>query len=215
MVQSKQGLKNFDRYKVRGAYHWEWYATNKFAYRDLVHLTLSYFPNKGTIFDVGCGDGLISYQLFRRGLHVTGIDPDGLAIDLGYEEIARAYRQSYPWIALLLRLRGQDIRDYLTQKGLTLRKQSIYDVPVTERYDYALCHEVIEHVPDPEGLIRKVATVTRRFAIFTTPNGNYHTPSEDDYQLWNPESFLRLFGSRRATMVESSQARLVVHLEME
>lgn len=208
-------MPEFTKYRERGAYHWQWYAENTFGYREQVDFIVRQFPRSGSVLDVGCGDGLIAYKLFRRGLAVTGIDPERLSIDLGYDQIGRAYRRRSPWSEVLRRLQQRDVRTHLARRGLVLRPQSIYELGTHAQYEYALCHEVIEHVPEPERLIATVAAVTRRFALFTTPNGATLQPGKEDYQFWDPAGFLQLFGQRHATMVVQSEERLCVRLDIQ
>lgn len=198
----------FDKYEQRGAYHWDWYAKNQCQYRDLVTQTLTYFPKPGTLLDVGCGDGVISYLLFKRGFRVVGIDPNATAIDMGREEVARRYAWSRPWQALWWRLTGQNVYRALALKGLRLEVSSIYELEDTVRYDYGLCHDVIEHVPDPIGLIENMMKVVGQYAIITTPNGVHQSPKDHDYQFWTPEEFVRLCEGYRMEMVEVNEIRI-------
>ena len=77
-----------NKYKKMGAYHWTAYK-NSPSYKKHVDLILALFEHedRGTILDVGCGDGLISYKLARLGFTVVGIDIEQTAIDLAKKEI--------------------------------------------------------------------------------------------------------------------------------
>lgn len=83
------------------------------------------------VLDIGCGGGILSEALARRGAHVTGIDmgeaPLAVArlhllesgLDVHYEKAeAAAYAQRYP-----------------------------------ERFDVVTCLEMLEHVPDPAAIV--------------------------------------------------------------
>lgn len=203
--------KVFIRYQERGAYHWQWLRANKYSYRDYAHRTLGYFLEPGTIIDIGCGDGVMSYLLFQRGFDVTGVDPDPIAIQWGCREIVRRHALRHPW-DVLRSVFGGGMVPYLSRRGLRLCQESIHDVPDSARFDYALCQEVIEHVPEPQRLIAKVLAITRRFAIFTTPNGLYHEPAPEDYQFWEPDSFLALLGRARAELLEADEMRICARL---
>ena len=37
-VQQTPEDKPFDKYEKRGAYHWEWYRSNRYNYRDKVNM---------------------------------------------------------------------------------------------------------------------------------------------------------------------------------
>ncbi|MCI4662322.1 MAG: bifunctional 2-polyprenyl-6-hydroxyphenol methylase/3-demethylubiquinol 3-O-methyltransferase UbiG [Neomegalonema sp.] len=90
------------------------------------------------ILDVGCGAGLICEPLARLGAEVTGIDAAKASI-----EAARAHAQagglSITYRDLLL--------DDLLEEGA--------------RFDVVLCLEVIEHVPDPQMLVRSLVQALR------------------------------------------------------
>lgn len=86
------------------------------------------------VLDVGCGGGILSESMARRGADVTGID-------LGTENLKAA--------AL-----------HAEQSGLenTLRYQHIpvEDLAKTHagQFDVVTCMEMLEHVPDPSSIVR-------------------------------------------------------------
>lgn len=205
----------FDKYDKRGAYHWKWYATNTDQYYELVNRTLSYFPEPGSILDIGCGDGLISYQLFLRGFEVLGIDPVSKAIELGNRKIASSFLRRYPLRVVRGWLNNLHILETLEREGITLKVQSIYDLDESQRFDYALCHDVIEHVADPSGLVERMMRAIKKFAIVTTPNGAYNSPGPYDYHFWDPQAFVDLFSGYRVELIEENKKRIcarVAHL---
>jgi 2-polyprenyl-6-hydroxyphenyl methylase/3-demethylubiquinone-9 3-methyltransferase len=94
-------------------------------------------PLKGLrLLDIGSGGGLVSEPLARLGASVTGTDlaEDSVAA-------ARAHAQSG---GLNIDYRVQSIED-LARGG--------------ERFDAALCLEVLEHVPDPAAFLKTAAEV--------------------------------------------------------
>lgn len=211
---AQQSIKDFDRYRAKGAYHWQWYKTNKYSYADYAHKILGYLPNSGTVIDIGCGDGVMSYLLFKKGLKVTGIDPDETGITLGKQEISRQYFKERPYLAPIALFQGSMI-DYLKKQGIQLRKESIYDVPDTQKFDYAVCQEVIEHVPEPQGMLEKVSKIVTQFALFTTPNGLYQKPKEHDYNFWKPEEFVDFLGRERAELLHVDETRVFARLNIQ
>ena len=86
--------------------------------------------------DIGSGGGLVSEPLARLGAHVTGID-------LAEETVNAA-------------------RTHAQAGGLTIdyRVQSIEDLAASgEKFDVALCLEVVEHVPEPGDFLARAAAV--------------------------------------------------------
>jgi 2-polyprenyl-6-hydroxyphenyl methylase/3-demethylubiquinone-9 3-methyltransferase len=87
------------------------------------------------ILDVGCGGGILSEALTRAGAQVTGIDLAQAAI-----EVAREHAQD-----------GGLSIDY--------RVTNIEDIATTQEgsFDVVTCMEMLEHVPDPEGIVAACA----------------------------------------------------------
>lgn len=151
-----------------------------------------------TVVDVGCGGGLLSEAMARRGARVTGIDmsADSLAI-------ARLHLlESAP-----LHVDYQET----TAEDLALQSPHAFDI--------VTCMELLEHVPDPQQLVRSCAallapggsllfsTINRTPTAFATaivgaeyltrlvPRGTHHyeqliRPSELD--AWGRQAGLRL-----------------------
>jgi 2-polyprenyl-6-hydroxyphenyl methylase/3-demethylubiquinone-9 3-methyltransferase len=91
------------------------------------------------VLDVGCGGGILSEALARRGAAVTGIDP-------GYEAIRAARRHS--------REAGLDL-EYKQASAEAYAGES------RQEYDCVLCMELLEHVPRPGDLVRACAGMAR------------------------------------------------------
>lgn len=105
------------------------------------------------VLDVGCGGGLLSEGMAKRGARVTGIDmaPAPLAV-------ARLHRHKS----------GLPEIDYLE----TSAEQLV--MTAAGGFDIVTCMEVIEHVPDPVSLVRACAQLTRPGGrvFFSTLNRN-------------------------------------------
>lgn len=105
-----------------------------------------------SIIDVGCGGGLLCENLISEKNEVLGIDMSKEAI-----EIAKAHQS-------LKNLK-------INYKNISL-DQLINDSK--KKYDVLTCLELIEHVPDPEKLIRNCIEITEDQAdlFFSTLNRN-------------------------------------------
>ncbi|MFO7275693.1 MAG: bifunctional 2-polyprenyl-6-hydroxyphenol methylase/3-demethylubiquinol 3-O-methyltransferase UbiG [Pseudomonadota bacterium] len=91
------------------------------------------------VLDVGCGGGLLSEALARAGARVTGID-----LAPGMIEIARLHAAE----------QQLDI-DYRVCDADTLARES------EGSFDVVTCMEMLEHVPDPAGMVATLARLVR------------------------------------------------------
>lgn len=96
------------------------------------------------IIDLGCGEGVLAKELDRLSFQV-----DYLGVELNPEALDAA-RTLNPTRSF----RQADILQLPAQPGWA---------------DVALCLEVLEHLPQPEPAVRKIAEWTRRSAIVSVP----------------------------------------------
>lgn len=104
------------------------------------------------VLDVGCGGGILSEALAKRGANVVGIDLAGDSIDAA--------------------------RAHANEAGLAIdyRLTSAETLAATEpgAYDVVTCLELLEHVPDPGSIVAACARAVRPggWVFFSTINRN-------------------------------------------
>jgi 2-polyprenyl-6-hydroxyphenyl methylase/3-demethylubiquinone-9 3-methyltransferase len=91
------------------------------------------------VADVGCGGGLLTERLARAGARVVGIDTSPAAI-----ETARAHAHSS----------GLTI-DYRLTDSHALRESD------PQGFDLVTCMEMLEHVGDPQAIVKDCASLVR------------------------------------------------------
>ena len=104
------------------------------------------------VLDVGCGGGILSESMAEKGAEITGID-------LGEKALK---------VAQLHQLESGTRVDY--------RLISVEDLAVQQpaNFDVVTCMEMLEHVPDPEAVVRACAQLVKPggSVFFSTINRN-------------------------------------------
>jgi 2-polyprenyl-6-hydroxyphenyl methylase / 3-demethylubiquinone-9 3-methyltransferase len=154
-------MSNFDTVELNKfgelAHKW-WDKNSEFKpLHDINPLRLNYINNISplqgkTVLDVGCGGGILSESMAEKGAHVTGID-------LGEKALSVAKLHSLE--------SGLDV-DY------HLISAEEYAVKNPAKYDVITCLEMLEHVPNPESIIRACASLLKPngHVFFSTINRN-------------------------------------------
>jgi len=111
---------------------------------DLNPVRLQYVERAGAlegraVVDVGCGGGILSEAMARRGARVTGLDLAPELLD----------------VARLHALESGIEPDYRLESA----EQHAREHPA--RYDAATCMEMLEHVPDPQAVVGALAELVR------------------------------------------------------
>jgi 2-polyprenyl-6-hydroxyphenyl methylase/3-demethylubiquinone-9 3-methyltransferase len=91
------------------------------------------------VIDVGCGGGLLSEAMSRRGAEVTGIDLGAATL-----EVAELHALES---GLVIRYLKQSAEDHAAQ--------------APGAYDVVTCLEMLEHVPDPSAVLQALQTLVK------------------------------------------------------
>ena len=125
------------------AYDW-W---NKSGHYKLLHrlnpIRLEYILSrcsldKKNVLDIGCGGGILSEELYKQGAKVTGIDSSSKSISIAKKH---AEQNNY------------DIK-YINK--------SIFEITDLGIYDFIICFEMIEHINEPNDLIKKIKELSSK-----------------------------------------------------
>jgi 2-polyprenyl-6-hydroxyphenyl methylase/3-demethylubiquinone-9 3-methyltransferase len=104
------------------------------------------------VLDVGCGGGILAEAMARRGANVTGIDLSEKA------------------------LRVAQLHLHESKLSIDYQSVSVEDCAAAhaERFDVVTCMELLEHVPDPAGMVAACARLVRPGGqvFFSTLNRN-------------------------------------------
>ena len=153
-------MENFDQLELEkfSALADQWWDPNgKFKPLHLINpLRTSYIEKKVDIkgleiLDIGCGGGILSELLSRKGANVTAID-----LADGPLNVAK-------------------IRQKKSQLPIKYRKISTTDiVKENNQFDVVTCLEMLEHVPDPSIVVKECAQLCKKdgHLFFSTINRN-------------------------------------------
>lgn len=105
------------------------------------------------VLDVGCGGGILSDSMARKGAHVLGIDLASKAV-----KVAELH-------AIVAKTPNIDFRE-ISAEDLAAEVPGSFDV--------VTCMEMLEHVPDPSSVVRACATLVKPggHVFFSTINRN-------------------------------------------
>ena len=121
------------------------------------------------IIDIGCGGGILSESMARKGAQVTGIDLSDKALKVA------------------------DLHGLET--GVQVRYQKVSAEAMAARepgaFDIVTCMEMLEHVPDPAAIVRACAQLVKPggLVFFSTINRN---PKSYLFAVVGAEYILRL-----------------------
>lgn len=105
-----------------------------------------------TVLDIGCGGGILTEAMVKKGARVTGIDLSEKALNVADLHSLEA---------------GVQVRyELIAAEQLAVREPGHYDV--------VTCMEMLEHVPDPAAIVRACAVLVKPggHVFFSTLNRN-------------------------------------------
>jgi 2-polyprenyl-6-hydroxyphenyl methylase/3-demethylubiquinone-9 3-methyltransferase len=112
---------------------------------------LAQLPGK-SVLDVGCGGGILSESMAGIGAHVTGIDLGDKALQVAKLHLLESGKQ------------------------VTYRKIAVEELATEQpaSFDVVTCMEMLEHVPDPQSVIRACSQLVKPggHVFFSTLNRN-------------------------------------------
>lgn len=122
-----------------------------------------------TVLDIGCGGGILTESMAKKGAAVSGIDLSEKALKVADLHSLES---------------GVQVRyEMISAEELAAREPA--------RYDIVTCMEMLEHVPDPASVVRACATLVKPGGqvFFSTLNRN---PKSYLFAVIGAEYLLRL-----------------------
>lgn len=179
----------FEKYRKRGAYHWQNYFGSLFRIDcflrgryDLVINFLQKFGAKrsSNVLEVGCGDGALSGLIYRKfGCQLVGLEPSADGIRYCKEMFEKYGYQG----------------TFLISEGYS------FDYP-DSHFDFVILADVIEHLQHPDLMLQEIKRVMKPGgkAIITTPiRTNEHPEDKMHVHEFFPDELVllcsRFFGS--------------------
>lgn len=174
----------FLKYKQRGAYHWDSISNNpmksnafvKGRYIKCTQLIREVCNFRGkNVLDLGCGDGLLSYLLWKEGAQVYGIDNLYVPIKFAMEKHKR-FNTSCRFAVMNCYRTGFN----------------------SNFFDCVVCSDVIEHVSKPLELLNEMKRVLKHggYGIISTPIRVTHKPNDTMHiREWFPEEFMDMIST--------------------
>ncbi len=153
MNADPQELKKFSDL----AHHW-WDTTSEFRPLHQINpLRLEWINARAPIagkavIDIGCGGGILTESMARKGAQVTGIDLSDKALKVADLHSLES---------------GVQVRyELISAEDMAAREPGTFDI--------VTCMEMLEHVPDPAAIVRACATLVKPGGqvIFSTLNRN-------------------------------------------
>jgi 2-polyprenyl-3-methyl-5-hydroxy-6-metoxy-1,4-benzoquinol methylase len=130
----------FDKYERHGAFHWRELENNA-IYRQKVETIMARVSSSDVVLDIGCGDGAYAAFIAKKCKSVVGVDADYDAIRLAK---TKAQCLGIPNCRFIQSAIGR----------LSFRRTG-----VRRPFDVIYSMDVIEHLPDPEELLKAATSL--------------------------------------------------------
>jgi 2-polyprenyl-6-hydroxyphenyl methylase/3-demethylubiquinone-9 3-methyltransferase len=185
------------------AHRW-WDPTSEFRpLHEINPLRLEWINNQAPIagkrvLDVGCGGGILSESMAKRGAEVTGIDLSDKALKVA------------------------DLHSLESGVEVRYKKIAVEELAAQEpgSFDVVTCMEMLEHVPDPGAVVKACATLVKPggHVFFSTINRNAKSYL---FAVIGAEYVLRLLPrgthdyAKFITPAELAQSIRFAHLELK
>src|SRR5688500_17918068 len=121
------------------------------------------------VLDVGCGGGILAEAMARRGAEVTGIDLAEKGLRVAELHLAES--------GLAVRYEKATAEDYAAAHG--------------GEFDVVTCMELLEHVPEPAGMVAACARLVRPGGRSFSATAN-RSPKRSRFAVVAAEYFLKL-----------------------
>jgi 2-polyprenyl-3-methyl-5-hydroxy-6-metoxy-1,4-benzoquinol methylase len=171
----------FNKYDIKGAYHWKDISKNPFRCNSSVKARYNYcikllenslgsLKNK-KILDIGCGDGVLSYMLWLKGAKVFGSDPSVAGISL-----------------------ANNMHKRLKTDAVFESNQN-YSYFENDLFDAIICSDVIEHVQKPDTLLKQIKKQLNNNGIgilSTNLRFSKYPLDQMHVQEWFEEDFIKM-----------------------
>jgi ubiquinone biosynthesis O-methyltransferase len=128
---------------------WEAEESGGKSFRAACYLSARPYARGRSVLDVGCGAGFGANLLAEVAAQVTGIDYSAEAIDYA--------------------------RSHYSRQNISFMVMDAQHLEFNTDFDLAVCFEVLEHVREPEHILRGIRSVLKRNSkvVISTPNSDW------------------------------------------